>query len=145
MTANDLRGMKLSKALPLLKCNIKLGCQSGSGFVYCGKLKGKKLFRMLDLFDTKYKKKQIAYIEKLERNLEKQLDEMQALLKKIDLTSKTLNERRAALDKRKHFLRRKILDAYKSISEENTVILLMEGDETGEYWTSDECEIGEDI
>ena len=168
---NEFVGKSLKDAVKDLDCNIKLGATYGSGFVYCGvpketpidfeaiEKKGAAFFNarlerkrkyisdcvtnyptpgeyVYKFYETRSSKKitTMGYLKSLERYFNKMHEQI------LDL-----KEHEAWKEKGIKLKDRRIKDAYmsKDSSEpEGTIIILFEGYETGQYWTTEEAIAG---
>lgn len=125
-------GKPLHEAIKGLDCNVKIG--SKSGYVFCGKPTAIELHEIDGYCIEKCEKS----IESEKKELRVLVSELKELEKKIQNKTQSLYKKQDALKARPHLLKRKVLDVYKSISEENTYCMIVEGDEVGDYWTVDE-------
>lgn len=131
-----LIGLTLFNALKQIKCNVKVGADNGSGYVYCGKPNAKKLHEA-----------EIACAEADERRtvqarkkLDQLIAEMADLQRRIDAAASDLYSKEDCRLNRTHLLKRKVTDICKSIDEPRTLLVRFEGDEKGAYWTTAECQ-----
>lgn len=110
---------KLRNLLTELDCNVKIKCQTGSSFIYCGKPN----IRELEKVERKY----IEYIEDQIERTQKQ---------RMKIKYKSLLTHRVA------FLDRPIVDIYDGILSEEAPckIIVISGRENGKYWTVKEYE-----
>ena len=64
----------------------------------------------------------------------------------VDGRKESTKNRIATLDRRlsnwKGYLEREVLECYAAVQEPNTAIIIMEGDEQGRYWSTDEYKTG---
>ena len=131
----DLTGLTLYEALKSIKCNVKVGADNGSGFVYCGKPDAVKL-NEADAMCIKSAENKLAYAR---RNLDALITEMEELQKNISKATEYYYEVEHALMSRTHLLKRKVTKVYKSIDESRTLLVMFQGDERGPFWTTNEC------
>ena len=97
---------------------VKLGAQSG--FIYCGNLKDLDL-KTLDETILEHKGKMV----------ERRLSEI------VSAVRKTAQAFRRYMS-HENIAERGIIDFYPSTTEEDTYIIIIEGDESGKAWTTDE-------
>lgn len=147
--------------------NIRVGCIDGSGFFYCGTTDDLKerLGSIEEYLQSEYKrhyeKMEEQFLEYMRRDISpnrylrtyhartheiptyedylKNVKEWFGLMKKSDTAVKKAKMKYL---KRKPLKERVIVDFYKSFSEEDTWIMLISGDEEGEFWTADEYKKG---
>ena len=138
--------------------NIKLGAKGGSGFVFCGKSNALDIEKLNKQIIDKNEKtlaaahdryrivraKSASFNEYVNKNEDKRctvegyrlfLDDH---FKKVKTVHKTL---RTCIDRVENYTDlsgRKIEESYQSIDEKDTIIVLYEGSEVGEAWTTKE-------
>lgn len=139
MRADQLKGLKLHQALPFINYNIKVGCDDGTGFVYCGEVPKAIDVHDIDLFLIE---KQEKSIENAKKELDVFIAEMSVLEQKINKAINNVYAKQTRLQQRSHLLQRRIVETYKSIDEANTYIIKIEGDDRGDYWTTNEYKTG---
>lgn len=186
MTKQELKGKTVSDLVENYDLKVKLGASSGSGFVFCGRLKDIDVKAIDDDICNTYKttisnakrtintltqkpKKYSDYEKELETRyrrergkLIKSGEEFNEYALKIEYTptedgyTKWLSDIEHRLDTAKTTKRRTsmrlakfttiggriIEDAYMSIDEFNTVIVIYKGSACGRAWTTKEYETG---
>lgn len=139
MKAEKLKGLKLYQALPFMDYPVKIGCDQGTGFVYCGEVPKAIELHDIDLILIQEQKKNLENTKKTLEALIKQITELE---QKIQKGLDNVYSKQSRMNNRKHLLQRRILDAYKSIDEKGAYIIKIEGDDKGSYWTSNEYKTG---
>lgn len=143
--------------------NVKVGTKDGAGFVYCGsimelregmgalenriaakyrtRVKNAKAHLNQTFVDTptlgKYCKKQYKETGEF-GTLEGYYASLPEYFEKLEKAKASLERAETALEKHIPFGDREIAEVYKSIDEPNTAIILVQGSETGDAWTTDE-------
>ena len=132
----NIIGLTLFNALKLVKCNIKVGANNGSGYVYCGKPDVMKLHEA----DAKCVEADERKVALARKNLDKLIAEMANLQKQIDAAAADLYSKEDYRFNRTHLLRRKVASVHRSSDEPRTLLIRFEGNEKGAYWTTAECQ-----
>lgn len=132
-------GKPLHDAIKNIDCNVKIGAKNG--FVFCGKPTAIELHEVDAGCIERYENN----IERTKKELRALLSELQDLKTKIETKQERLYQKQDALKERHHLLKRKVISIYKSIDEDDTWIMLVEGDEQGDFWTTNEYESKEVI
>ena len=104
--------------------NVKMGCKDGSGFFFAG-----------DLNDST--------LDDAENNIVRTNEAVYNARKK-DLTKAHLSmvTAKAHMDAHKPLADREVVEYYKSITEPNCMIVLVEGNDMGLWWTMSEAKNG---
>lgn len=141
------------------KGRVKLGSQDGSAFVYCGKIEDMSI-NEVDACQMKQlahmaRKRYMNYLHST-RLIEDSVNEYEKYVKRnvesaqpygdwlSNLIKVRKGEQQATMGCLKKILdyksiaERTIVDAYPSISEKGTVIIIVTGDEQGRAWTTEE-------
>lgn len=132
----DLTGLTLYNALKLVKRNVKIGANNGSGYVYCGKPDIMELHEA-DAICAEADERKVAQARK---NLDQLIAEMANLQKRIDAAAADLHSKEDYRFNRTHLLKRKVISVHKSIDEPRTLLIRFAGNEKGPYWTTAECQ-----
>lgn len=166
---DELVGMSLKEALGYIDSNIKLGMCGGNAYVYCGDAKVLKanLHFVNDKVRKASEKSLEAAIAKVRALMKSEnaglsgylkrcargLDEieeieptpegfMEYVSEYIDKTKKAARAVAPHREKVKSFrplAEREVVGAFKSISEPNTICVIVDGKENGWFWDIDEC------
>lgn len=144
MKSELIVGMTLEEALSHIDGNIKIGCKGGSGFIHCGDVPDMKQIEDLDADYLERADASIinarASVITIVNKFYKELSNLyQAFQKNLTKQFNSISRKETRLKKRKHFKLREVLDVYNSIDEPNTLIILIDGYEEGDYWTTDEA------
>lgn len=166
---DELVGMSLKEALGYIDSNIKLGMCGGNAYVYCGdskvlksnlhfvnekvkKASDKRLDAAIARVRAMIKSENAGlsgYLKRCAWGLEK-IEEIsptpEGFMEYVsDYMEKTVKAARAVIPHRnmvesfKPLGERKIVRVYKSISELNTICVLIDGKENGWFWDIGEC------
>lgn len=160
-----LKGEAVPKALSRIKCNIKLGMEDGTAFVYCGKggldavdvaaIELKLLRQDKKNASTANYKWQSgvknyptpeAYVRRMYRSEREELSVdlegyMKDLMTYFNKCKSYARQKTNAQEKFEHRIPlqlRRVTDIYDCILEEDTVIVIVEGQDNGRAWTTDE-------
>lgn len=161
----DLIDITIGEALPEIaeRYRVKLGCKDGSGFVFCGDLTEEILSKV----NRRELKKEKKYLSDLEKKLEGTLasggtvqqyattkfrkegscGDAEDFMVFLDKYLKQIERMMSLIESHKERIRtwqriadRFIVELYPSVAEEKTLIVLIEGDIQGDFWTSEESE-----
>lgn len=147
--------------------NIRIGCCDGSGFFYCGTtddLKerlGSVEEHLQGDYKRRYEEQEADFAQFLRRDISPnryvktyhgrthRIPTYEEYEKNVRDWFDLMAKAKASLEKSKRkYLNRKplterlIVDFYKSFTEDDTWIMIITGDEEGEYWTADEYKKG---
>lgn len=166
---DELIGMTLKEALKHIDENVKIGAKGGSSYFYCGDakvLKGnlhfvngcvkkatekrfeaaearvRALIRNENIGMAGYLKHCAKGLEKIEDfapTMEGFMEYLAAHMEKTIKTAKAVAPHREKVEQYKSLGDRQVLEAYMSVTEMNTVCVLIEGRENGWFWDADEC------
>ena len=171
----ELIGKKLKVVLKQLKedgINVKVGAKNGTSFIFCGT--ASEFIAKSSTLELEYYNKAVNAVvnarKYLNRGIEAYLspkdyiktmyeesggtdvgtyehyiETLQRYFKKANNRKQRLTEVEDILENRTALLTRKVVDVYPSITEENTLILIIEGNEIGTFWDSEECKNGAEI
>lgn len=138
--------MKLAEYIKRCKCkNINIGAKDGSSFMYCGPKDG--IMDIIELFNdyhdnmvNKYPKLSAQYRSFLASNTYDITDDdgLLAYGKKSAQLYTAFSRCYRYLNTYKPILERKVIDFYEKQSENDTMVVLVEGMETGRFWTNEE-------
>lgn len=170
LTKKDIIGHTIEDLAGNLNLNVKLGANSGSGFIFCGDISTIDTAELNYLVITGYRNtirdneaivRRLKAMDKSREGFARamrikqkktgrkyKLDDeaYNAWLTQINNDIKRANSaRQRAKQKLAKFTpidSREIVDVFKSILEPETVIMLYDGVETGRYWTTDEFKAG---
>lgn len=168
----ELEGKTVKDALPLLGNNIKIGTTNGGGFFFCGqtsdfvnnlediertrrtRLKNaRKAAEMSVGAMCKSPKAEVSdylmellntteSIEHITPTYEGYVNFVQKRLHAVQKKSRNVTKKRLQAEAYEVLEKKTVVQAYLSITEPDTTVLLVDGDETGWYWTFEECEAG---
>ena len=168
MTTREMVGKKISEVVKDLDCNIKLGCDNGSGFLYCGnpsetkidfkeldnisdgRIQGKIKMRENRLEDQfsrcptveRYMRTYYSQHEPKVGTVEGYLKTVQLHMKRTQTSATKLNDiKKWNLNKPK-MKDRIIKDIYCSVDSrepDGTLVVLIDGYESGDFWTTKEA------
>lgn len=166
----DLIGMKAVDALKILPTkNVKIGAKGGMAFFYCGNANKFKEIDAVGKFDeyliglleervNSGKERILTYIKsyptpekyllsclnnEIDFSFDSYISELKEFFRLAEVKKKNIEISMDRIASRVPFDERVVLDAYMSIDEEDCMILLIDGVESGKYWTIDECSAGE--
>jgi hypothetical protein len=143
---------------------VKLGAGGGSGFVYCGLLRNADFeginrqiiarnHKTLESAKRRYRGhihrdvSAPAYVRECEKHgvvatFDGYMKHLGQYFDQVKTTKKTIECYEKKIEEYTNIEDRKVIEQYNSILEPNTIIILFEGEEQGEAWTTKEYEEG---
>lgn len=170
MTTQDILNMTISDLIEQTNLKVKLGAKQGSAFIFCGNIGNidcdsldedicnqyrrniKSATGSIQALKKKpkgyqdYEREMIAKQEKDKIEYEISKDGYRRWFNELSRRMQTLRETKSKNERRlKGFTTirgRQIVEIYKSVDEEDTYIILYDGIENGNAWTTAEFESG---
>ena len=165
MNKAEVIGMRLEDVVNAAKCNVKLGAEDGTSFIFCGDPRTQALNldklsegSLEDLKNELRRAEETLELRKscaptpeeyITHEFEKSEGEfcgnwdgyvkyMKRYFVYLNNLVRKINKINIAIDEFVDLKDRPVTDIYKSLSEENTIIILFKGREKGMYWDIEE-------
>ena len=164
----ELEGITVGKALELIGKNIKIGTKNGGGYFFCGD-KEEFIYNLKDIERSRKSRLVTAHrkaeanakaackapkagvedyltslfaknsIENIEPTYDGYVEFVKERMEEVKKKARYVTKKREQSEAYKTLRKHEVVEAYASISEPDTTILLIKGNEAGWYWTTDEC------